>query len=160
MHQAVWFPCTVSNRAVGNDHFCDTTQRVSQRLPPFEQGIPLYHRSGWINPLIPQLWSPKRQLTQPIDFEGPSHRRRPKGEETSFRSARLGFRFRFPRHTGPGPRFGRCRGKSVGRTRGGGHGAKTAQKLPQDRSFSKWPLVFGIKRQTTRKPLPFCGRLV
>ena len=34
-------------RVVGNDHFCDTTKRVSQRLPPHKQGeIPLYHRSG------------------------------------------------------------------------------------------------------------------
>ena len=34
-------------RVVGNDHFCDTTKRASQRLTPHIQGeIPLYHRSG------------------------------------------------------------------------------------------------------------------
>ena len=38
---------SAKDRAVGNDHFYDTTKRVSQRLPPpFKQGIPLYHRSG------------------------------------------------------------------------------------------------------------------
>ena len=32
---------------MGNDHFCDTTKRASQRLTPHIQGeIPLYHRSG------------------------------------------------------------------------------------------------------------------
>ena len=34
-------------RAVGNDHFCDTTKRASQRLTLHIKGeIPLYHRSG------------------------------------------------------------------------------------------------------------------
>ena len=34
-------------RAVGNDHFCDTAKRASQRLTPHIQGeTPLYHRSG------------------------------------------------------------------------------------------------------------------
>ena len=40
---------TVSDptRAVGNDHFCDTTERASQRLfSSYKGGIPLYHRSG------------------------------------------------------------------------------------------------------------------
>ena len=38
---------TGKNRVVGNDHFCDTTKRASQRLTPHIQGeIPLYHRSG------------------------------------------------------------------------------------------------------------------
>ena len=32
---------------VGNDHFCDTAKRASQRLTPHIKGeIPLYHRSG------------------------------------------------------------------------------------------------------------------
>ena len=40
-------------RVVGNDHFCDTTKRASQRLTPHIQGeIPLYHRSG-LKPLDP-----------------------------------------------------------------------------------------------------------
>ena len=35
------------NRAVQKDHFCDTTKRASQRLPPpLKRGMPLYHRSG------------------------------------------------------------------------------------------------------------------
>ena len=34
-------------RVVGNDHFCDTTKRASQRQTPHIQAeIPLYHRSG------------------------------------------------------------------------------------------------------------------
>ena len=39
---------SVQSRAVGNDHFCDTTKGPgAQRLPPpFKQMIPLYHRSG------------------------------------------------------------------------------------------------------------------
>ena len=46
---------------MGNDHFCDTKKKVSQRLTPnqapnIKGEIPLYHRSGWINPLIPQPW--------------------------------------------------------------------------------------------------------
>ena len=37
----------VANRAVGNDHFCDTTKRASQKLTTHIKGeIPLYHRSG------------------------------------------------------------------------------------------------------------------
>ena len=32
---------------MGNDHFCDTTKRASQRQTPLIKGeIPLYHRSG------------------------------------------------------------------------------------------------------------------
>ena len=43
----------ILNRVVGNDHFCDTTERVSQRLTPHIKGeIPLYHRSG-AKPLDP-----------------------------------------------------------------------------------------------------------
>ena len=38
---------------MGNDHFCDTTKRASQRLTPRIKGeIPLYHRSG-VKPLDP-----------------------------------------------------------------------------------------------------------
>ena len=37
----------VSDRTVGNDHFCDTTEMDSPRLnPPCKGGDPLYHRSG------------------------------------------------------------------------------------------------------------------
>ena len=42
-------PCSslIRDRAVGNDHFCDTTKRASQRLTPHIKGeIALYHRSG------------------------------------------------------------------------------------------------------------------
>ena len=43
-------------RAVGNDHFCDTTKRASQRLTPHTKGeVPLYHRRGE-KLLIPQPW--------------------------------------------------------------------------------------------------------
>ena len=39
------------NRAVGNDHFCDTTERASQRLfSSYKGDSQKYHRSGWINP--------------------------------------------------------------------------------------------------------------
>ena len=34
------------NRAVGNDHFCDATERAFQRLVFIERGTPLCHRSG------------------------------------------------------------------------------------------------------------------
>ena len=40
-------PRFLFSRAVGNDHFCDTTKMASQRLTPHIKGeIPLYHRSG------------------------------------------------------------------------------------------------------------------
>ena len=48
-----------------NDHFCDTTKRASQRLTrPYQQGIPLYHRSG-DKPLdaTTLLWSDSDQLS-------------------------------------------------------------------------------------------------
>ena len=48
---------STSSRAVGNDHFCDTTKRALQRPTPlYKEGSPLYHR---------RVWSPKYGETQP-----------------------------------------------------------------------------------------------
>ena len=54
-------------RVVGNDHFCDTTKRASQRLTPHIQGeIPLCHRSG-NKPLAPQPWSAVKLMHESVE---------------------------------------------------------------------------------------------
>ena len=56
-------------RAVGNDHFCDTTKRASQRLSPhIKVEIPLYHRS--LDPTtltVPHWWNRAYRLTYEIE---------------------------------------------------------------------------------------------
>ena len=86
----------IGRQGCGNDHFCDTTKRASQRpTPHIKRGFPCITEVG-INPLIPQpCWQGNRIRNQGWETILRCHLQ---GTRIRFGGAMLGFRLFHPQH--------------------------------------------------------------